>query len=261
MQYHFGRVMLVLAAASIAAAQDQAPITSVHLYKVKPEARRFWNDNIKRNIVPVMKKLMDEGTVVAYGADEDMMHMENAPNADFWYSVPNFAALEKAMKAVQDMLAKMPEAEAAKLMAAHDQNAHSDFLARAMYFKAGKRLESVLPWSRYTMNKVKPGKMGDYRRAWEKYRKPLLDRLVDEGTILSYSLESSILHTSDPGIVWEFVNVTSLDALDKLGAAQREMNQRMSEAERQARTQAYEGVTESAAHRDGLMRAILFAVK
>jgi len=76
------------------------------------------------------------------------------------------------------------------MMEAADVSKTRDYITRDLVFVTGTGAPpaGVLPWTRYNYVKVKPGKGGDYRKVWEKYNKPVLDKLVADGTVLAYGL-------------------------------------------------------------------------
>ncbi len=53
----------------------------------------------------------------------------------------------------------------------------------------------MLPFTRYNFVKVKPGKGADYRRTWEKYNKPIFDKLVADGVVLAFGLAAEEVKT------------------------------------------------------------------
>ena len=66
--------------------------------------------------------------------------------------------------------------------AVYDGTKTRDYLVRDLVFAGTDKTPpaGTLPWTRYNFNKVKPGMGNAYRAAWEKYNKPVLDRLVAE---------------------------------------------------------------------------------
>jgi hypothetical protein len=236
-------------------------MTVVHLYKLKPGASSAWNGTIKKHFVPAMAKLMQDGTVLAYGADEDILHASNAPNYAIWATIPNFGAYEKVIKATDAMFDSMPAAERDRMLTLHDPSAHSDFMVRALVSKNGPVKPGTLPYTRLVATKLKPGKMQEYRRQYEQTSKPVLDALVEKGTILGYSLDTVSMHTSEPGTLYELVSVASLDKLDAMADAFREATSRLTDAQRSERRDMMLGLVDMAGHRDGLMRAVVFAAK
>ena len=54
---------------------------------------------------------------------------------------------------------------------------------------------NVLPWTRFAYVKVKAGKAAEFRKAWEKYNKPVYDKLVADGVILAYGLAMEEVRT------------------------------------------------------------------
>jgi hypothetical protein len=94
------RIFLRLAVAAFvlclaASAQETSPITHVSLFKVKPARMAEWIKATHKNYVPVMDKLVADGTILAYGINTAVLHRAGLPNADAWFTVPDYGAYEK----------------------------------------------------------------------------------------------------------------------------------------------------------------------
>jgi hypothetical protein len=64
-----------------------------------------------------------------------------------------------------------------------------DWLARDLLANYGPQPPATtLPVTRYNFVKVKPGKTADFRAVWEKYNKPVFDKLVTDGVVLAYGM-------------------------------------------------------------------------
>jgi hypothetical protein len=118
----------------------------------------------------------------------------------------------------------------------------------------------TLPYTRYSFIKVRPGKGGDYRAAWEKYYKPVYDKLVADGSILGYGL--SVVEVKSAGEFTHFVwvNAKDLAGYDKARAAFVADRQRRTEEERASISALFTSLTDQDAARSSLWRAIVFKV-
>src|SRR5208282_6814866 len=137
-----------------------------------------------------------------------------------------------------------------------------DFLTRDLVFVAGNTMPpaGALPYTRYNFIKVKPGKADAYRATWEKYNKPVLDKLVADGTVLAFGLSVEEVKTTGDltHFVWYAVN--SLSGLDKVRSAILADRDRRSPEEREAITAAFLAASEPDAARSAVDRAIMFHV-
>jgi hypothetical protein len=66
---------------------------------------------------------------------------------------------------------------------------------------------------------VQPGKMSDFRNIYSRYLVPVYDKLVTDGTIASYQLDSEYNIENAPGRVFLAVTMRDADGLDKMQAA------------------------------------------
>ena len=113
------------------------------------------------------------------------------------------------------------------------------------------------PYRTYSGVKVKPGKGSEWLKLFEKYNKPVLDKLVADGAIYGYGVDVEDFHTEDPGWRWVWVVTTNLAAFDKIDASFDAANEKRSEAERAAIAEQFSRVTEASAHRDYLFRTVV----
>ena len=77
----------------------------------------------------------------------------------------------------------------------------------------------TLPFTRYSFVKVKPGKGPEYRKAWEKYNKPIFDKLAADGTILAFGLAVEEVRTDGDFTHYTWIATKDLASQDKVRAA------------------------------------------
>jgi hypothetical protein len=75
---------------------------------------------------------------------------------------------------------------------------------------------------------------------------PLLEKLLADGSISAYQVATQAIHTETPGLFYVFYIAPKADGLDKVNAA---LTLLQSDPMQMS---AFESVTDSSAHRDGL---------
>lgn len=250
-------VAACLAAAALPAlvhGQDNTGYTSVGLFKVKPEGTAAFVENMKKVLAPVGAKLMSEGTVTGYGVDLDMFHSPGSTNAAIWVEVPSFAAWGKAEEAIGAALKASPGVSAA-IFGATDPSKHADFMMRHLFASTKPVPAGVLPYTNFYAVKVKPGKMNEFSQLFEKYQKPVYDKMVADGVILGYSVDAEIIHTDAGDTVWIVTLMKDLGAKDKMLAITSAL------PDRRAMQVNLAGITVEGTHRDSITQAVMFVTK
>jgi hypothetical protein len=178
-----------------------------------------------------------------------------------WFSVANFEGVEKVLNAMEAQQAKLaadearsagssnskqpPMTTAQRVSETIDSTKTRDWLTRDLLSNYGPNPPAgVLPVTRYNFVKVKPGKGADYRRAWEKYTKPVYEKLVADGVVLAYGLATEAIKTDGDFTHFIWVATANLAAADKIVAAFAADNARRSEAERAEVAETFTSLTE-----------------
>ncbi|HUA14662.1 MAG TPA: hypothetical protein VMG31_05140 [Verrucomicrobiae bacterium] len=104
--------------------------SAVANYKLKPDAPNDALDSLSKNlIVPVMEKLLADGTIHEYEIDTEAIHTNDPAN--FWiaYVAANAEALDKVQAAIRDAVRANPLSLPA-FASMVDVSQHRDYLAR-----------------------------------------------------------------------------------------------------------------------------------
>ncbi|HEY3440825.1 MAG TPA: hypothetical protein VGK29_08745 [Paludibaculum sp.] len=246
-----------MAAATVPAlvhGQQNTGYTSVALFKVKPEGTAAFVENMKKFLAPVGAKLLSEGTISGYGLDLDMFHQPGSTNAALWMDVPSFAAFGKAEEAINAAMKASP-AVTAGIWGATDISKHSDLMLRHLFVNMKPAPAGALPYSNFWAVKVKPGKMNEYSQLFEKYQKPVYDKMVADGVILGYSVDAEIIHSDAGDMVWIVTVMPDLGAKDKMLAITRAL------PDRRAMQVNLDGITVEGSHRDSISQSVMFVTK
>lgn len=259
------------------AQQAMQPLTFWSEYAVKPGKEADFIDLVKTVGQPVRDKLMADGVILAWGLETSVLRGHDPDTHAIWYAVADWASIEKVQSAMAAQIAKLnDEAKAAQGAAKKGQkpalsitertaeildiDKTHDYVTRDIVFAAGTgpMASGMLPYTRYNFTKVKPGKARDYRETWEKYNKPILDKLLADGTVLAFGLAMKEVKTTGDMTHFSWYAVKSMDAFDKIRSAFNADRDHRSKEERDAITAAFLSAIDPDASRAEVDRAIIF---
>lgn len=273
--------LLVLCCASANEIQAQqptptpGPLTFYYDYSVFPGKEAELTTLINTVGAPVRDKLMADGVVLAWGVETPILRYPGGTTHLIWFSVANWEGLEKVLNGMEARLAKLAadEAQAARSgrkpamttaersRAVFDGSKTRDWLIRDIVANYGPTPKpGVLPFTRYNFVKVKPGKGNDYRRAWEKYNKPVFDKLVADGVVLAFGLAGEEVKTDGEWTHFVWIATPTMAAADRIGPAFAADRARRSEKDRNEITEAFQDAIEPDKARSMVTRSRIFKV-
>ena len=246
------------------------PLTFYYDYHVNPGKEEEFMNLIKTVGAPVRDKLMADGVILAWGMETPILRYPGGTTNLIWFSVANMEGVDKVLMAMEAQQAKL-EAEAkankskppsVRIAEAVDMSKTRDWLTVDQVFQVGPNpAPGVLPVTRYNFIKVKPGMAADYRRTWEKYNKPVFDKLVADGVVLAYGLAAEDVKTDGEFTHFVWIATANMAAADKIGPAFTADRARRSEEERNAINDAFSSVLEPDMARSIITRSRIFKVQ
>ena len=272
-------LLALVCAAGVVAQQMPQPITVYTDYTIKPGRDADFMDLVNKIGGPVRDQMMKEGVVLAWGVDVPMNRGAfGGTTHTIWYAVADWASMEKVQTA---MAAQMQKVTADEAKAAQDPKAKGktpglspmlrlgeisdvsqfrDWYTRSLVFATGG---GTMPagtqiFTRYGFVQAKPGKGADYRAAWEKYNKPVYDKLLKDGVIMAYGLSVEELKSTNDFTHFSWVAMTNLAAADKLRAAFAADRDKRSAEEREAINATFAATIDGTASRGLLLRSLIF---
>ena len=272
--------VILLSCISSAAQQSQPqmqPLTFWYGYTINPGKEDEFLDLVKTVGQPVRDKLMADGVVLAWGVQVSLLRVPGNSTHFIWYAVADYAGVEKVDSAMRAQITKLNE-EATKSGAAKkgqklatsvtarlgevaDMSKVHDYLTRDLVIGlSSSPMSGVLPYSRYNFFKVKPGKGADFRKAWEKYNKPIFDKQMADGVILAYGLAVEDVRTEGEFTHFVWYDVKDLASLDKVRAAFIADRDRRSQEEQDSLTHLFVSLQDADASRSEVTRALIFHV-
>ncbi len=272
--------LLAMLLSCISSAAQQAkpqPLIFWYVYTIQPGKENDFLDLVKTVGQPVRDKLMADGVVLGWGVQASMLRVPGDGTHWIWYEVADWSGIEKVDDAMRAQIAKMSSNDslapagkkgskpagsvADRLREIADMSKTHDYVTRDLVSNVSSTLPpGVLPFTRYFFNKAKPGKGADYRKAWEKYNKPVLDKLVADGVILGYGLDVEEVRTSGEFTHFTWVDMKDLAAMDKFRAAFIADREHRTQEEQDAISNLFTSLLDADASRASVARSLIFHV-
>lgn len=257
--------------ASLAAQQAQPPqpLTLWHDFTVQPGEEEQFMVLAKTVGVPVLDKLMAEGVVQAWGIEVPILRMPGNPTHMVWITVNDWAGVGQVQKGIEAQFVKVAAEEAKartkttaqRMKEVFDASKTRDWLTRDLVSGYGSKMpKDPLPYARYFFTKVKPGKGAEYRKVWEKYNKPVLDKLVADGVVMAWGLSVEEVRTEGSFTHYSWVGVAEMGDWDKVRDAFIADRNRRTPEEQMAISDAFNDLTDADASRGLATGSILFHV-
>lgn len=270
--------ILLCSIRSMAQQTPMQPLTFWYEYTVTPGKEAQFLEIVKSVGAPVREKLMAEGVVKAWGVMTPLLRQPGGTTHSIWYAVEDYAGVEKVQGAMSAQIAKLTEeagkagvtkkgaattaAPMARLAEVADLSKTHDYLTRDLVIGLNPAVatEGLLPYSRFNFVKVKPGKAAEYRKAWEKYNKPILDKLMADGILLAYGLAVEDIRTDGNFTHFTWFDTKDLASMDKIRAAFLSDRDHRSQEEQDAITHLFVSLTDVDASRSEVDHAVIFRV-
>lgn len=271
-------LLLFSSVATMAQQAPMQPLTFWYEYAVNPGKEAQFLELVKTVGAPVRDKLMADGVVLAWGVQAPLLRIPGGATHEIWYAVADWSGVEKVQTAMQAQIAKLAEEAAkggvtkkgastsqsptARMMEIADLSKTHDYLTRDLVFNVTHAAppEGLLPYSRYSFVKVKPGKGPEYRKAWEKYNKPILEKLLADGVIVAYGLAVEEVRTSGEFTHFTWYDTKDLAAMDKVRAAVLADREHRSQEEQDSINELFANLTDPDAARGEVAHSIIFKV-
>jgi len=206
--------------------------------------RAQWGDMAKANAADkgILDKALADGTIVGYGNDETLVHQPDAETHDDWWSAMSMAGLIKVL----DQFYASGNTTAGPLAAA---TKHWDQVLVSHYYNwhSGAYKTGYTHVSYYKLKADAPDDAVDLMS--KNLVVPLMEKLLAGGSILEYEVDTEAIHTTDPSAFWIVYVASSPEGLDAVNAGLRDALKAQPLG-----GPAFGGMTDSAPHRDGLLR-------
>ena len=176
--------------------------------------RAQWGDMEKANAADqnILDKALTNGTIVGYGNDYNLVHQPDGSTHDEWWSAMSMAGVLNVL----DQFYKSGKSTSPVLASA---TKHSDSIYVSRYYnRHSGSWKDVYTHGGYY--KLKPDAPNDAVETLSKNLfVPLMEKLLADGTIHEYEIDTEAIHTEAPGAFWILYIAANAEGLDKATAA------------------------------------------
>ena len=208
-------VAAIPASAQMSEVKEKAPIYTYVSFWAVPRAQ--WADMEKADAADqkILDQAMSSGTIMAYGNDVNMVHQPDGFTHDDWWSATSMAGILNVLNQFYSSgNATTP------VLSAATRHADEILVSRYYNYHSGSWKGVYLHGSSY---KLKPDAPDEAVEMLSKnLLVPFFEKLLANGTIHEYDIDTEAIHSEAPGTFWVFYIATSPDSLDKVNAALRD---------------------------------------
>jgi hypothetical protein len=176
--------------------------------------RAQWPEIEKPNAVTqgILEKAVADGTLVAFGNDVNLVHEPEGSTHDTFWSAMSLAGLI-------NVLEQLRKAGAATSPVLSSATKHWDnvYVSRYYNWHAGSWKDVYTYGSSYKLKADAPDDAVD--QLSKNLIVPIMEKLLADGTIHEYEIDTQAVHTGAPGTFWIFYIGANAEALDKVNAA------------------------------------------
>jgi hypothetical protein len=159
-------------------------------------------------------KALADGTLVGYGDDTTLVHHEDGNTNDSWWSSMSLGGLIKVLEQARK------SSSGATALAAATKHWDNVYVSRYYNWKKGSWKGLYTYESAYKLKADAPEDAVD--QLSKNLVAPLLERMLADGTIVEYEIDTQAVHTEAPGMFYIVYIGATADSLDKVNAAIRE---------------------------------------
>jgi hypothetical protein len=238
-----GLLLIVLAVILVPAALPQMePTPVVYTYVSQFQVPRAnwaqYSEDTEKTFVPVVDKLMADGTLVGYSTFEQVVHTPDGYTHGAAWSSNTIAGLMKVLDEVRKNGPRPGQIAATK---------HEDLLMQSTMYHVGSGTPTYL---RVVCSMAKPDKPGEYAAALKKYLGPTFDEQLKKGVATFYGIDEQYVNTGAPSLRCLVIDYPNADGMDKWATAVNATLGKMSQADREA----FFGTTVADSRRDLMAR-------
>ncbi len=103
-------------------------------WEIKPGEMHAYQELTKNTLVPMLEKLLAEGTITSYGELAEDYHTKKLGTVYDYITVPDTASLDKANKAFDDLFSNPAFGDAYQALT--ERNGHRDYLTRLRFMSS-----------------------------------------------------------------------------------------------------------------------------
>jgi hypothetical protein len=239
-------VLAVLVAAVPAQTPDAKEKPALYSYVSNwaiPRAQ--WADMAKASAddQKTLDKALADGTIVGYGSDMNMIHEADGETHDDWWSATSMAGLLHVLE--QFYKSGTPTSP---VLASATKHWDSMYVSHHYNWHAGSWKDVYTHTASYKLKKDAPDDAVEMLS--KSLMVPLMEKMLAEGAIHEYEIDTQAIHTGDPNMFFVFYIAANAEGLDKVNAGLQAMMKA-----NPLGGPAFGSMVDFTAHRDGLLRS------
>lgn len=160
----------------------------------------------------VLDKAIASGTIVAYGNDVNLVHTVDGETHDEWWSAMSMAGILNVL----DQFYKSGSSTS-PVLASATKHWDNIFVSRYYNWHSGSWKDVYTHGASYKLKADAPNDAVDTLS--KNVLVPFLEKLLADGTIHEYEIDTEAIHTEAPGTFWVFYIAANAEGLDKANAA------------------------------------------
>ena len=180
-----------------------------------PRAQWADQEKLTASQLKFMEKGVADGALVGYGNDQNLIHQPDGPSHDTWFSAMSMAGLFNVLDGIykSGMTTSPVQSGATK-------HWDSVFVSRYYNWHPGSFKDVYTEVSMYKLKADAPDNAIDILS--KNLFVPLMEKMLADGTIHEYEVDTEAIHTESPGTFWIEYIAANAEGLDKVNAAVRE---------------------------------------
>ena len=163
----------------------------------------------------VLEKSLANGTLVGYGTDITILHSEDGSTHDNWWSALSIAGTLNVLDALEKAGASGATSPVSLATKHHD----GLYVSEHYHWHAGTWKGAYTHASLYTVKADAPDNAVDLLA--ESVVVPLYEKLLADGTIIEYEVDTQAVHSGDPNLFAVVYITPTAEGIDKVNAAVR----------------------------------------
>lgn len=162
-----------------------------------------------------LDKAMANGTIVAYGNDVNLVHQPDGYTHDDWWSAMSMAGL-------LNVLDQFYKSGSTTSPVNESATKHEDgiFVSRHYNWHSGSWKGLYTHGSSYKLKADAPNDAVEMLS--NNLIVPLMEKMLADGAIHEYEIDTEAIHTQAPGTFWVFYIAANAEGIDKVNAALRD---------------------------------------
>jgi hypothetical protein len=190
----------------------------------------------------ILEKAVADGTIVGYGDDVNLVHHPDLETHDNWWSSMSIAGLIKVLEQF-----RASDTSTSGVLASATKHWDNIYVSRYYNWKSGSWKGGYGLVAMYKLKADAPDNAVDLLS--KNLVVPLLEKMLADGTILEYEIDTEAIHTSAPGTFAIVFIAPKPEGIDSVLGAIRGVQR-----EHPLGVQAFGSLEDSSAHRDELMK-------